>query len=44
LKYVVVGKSSGNFLEVISGLDENEVVVTNGQNNLSDNSKVVIIK
>lgn len=44
LKNIVVGKSSGNFLEVISGLDENEVVVTNGQNNLSDNSKVVIIK
>ena len=44
LKNIVVGKSSGNFLEVISGLDENEVIVTNGQNNLSDNSKVVIIK
>jgi RND family efflux transporter MFP subunit len=44
LKNIVVGKSSGNFLEVISGLDENEVVVTNGQNNLSDNSKIVVIK
>jgi len=44
LKKVVVGKSSGNFLEILSGLNENEVVVTNGQNNLSDNSKVVVIK
>lgn len=44
LKSVVVGKSSGEFLEILSGLNENEIVVTNGQNNLSDNSKVVIIK
>jgi RND family efflux transporter MFP subunit len=44
LKSVVVGRSSGEFLEILSGLDENEIVVTNGQNNLSDNSKVVIIK
>lgn len=44
LKNVVVGRSSGNFLEILSGLNENEVVVTNGQNNLSDSSKVVIIK
>jgi RND family efflux transporter MFP subunit len=44
LKNVVIGKSSGNFLEILSGLNENEIVVTNGQNNLSDNSKVVIIK
>ena len=44
LKNVVIGKTSSNFLEVISGLKENEIVVVNGQNNLSDNSKVVIIK
>ncbi len=44
IKNVVVGRSSGEFLEILSGLNENEVVVTNGQNNLSDNSKVVIIK
>ena len=44
LKSVVVGRSSGEFLEILSGLNENEIVVTNGQNNLSDNSKVVIIK
>jgi RND family efflux transporter MFP subunit len=44
LRKVVVGKSEGNFLEILSGLNENEVVVTNGQNNLSDNSIVTIIK
>ena len=44
LKNVVAGRSSGNFLEILSGLVENEIVVTNGQNNLSDNSKVAIIK
>ena len=44
LKNIVVGKTSSDFLEVISGLKENDIVVVNGQNNLSDNSKVVIIK
>lgn len=44
LRNIVVGKSSGDFIEILSGLKENETVVTNGQNNLSDNSKVVIIK
>lgn len=44
LRNVVVGKSSSNFIEILSGLNENEIVVTNGQNNLSDNTKVVIIK
>lgn len=44
LKNIVVGKSSSNFIEILAGLNENDVVVTNGQNNLSDNTKVVIIK
>jgi len=44
LRNVVIGKTSGNFLEVLSGLKENDIIVVNGQNNLSDNSKVVIIK
>ena len=44
LKKVVVGQSSGDFLEILSGLNESDVIVTNGQNNLSDNSKVTIIK
>jgi RND family efflux transporter MFP subunit len=43
LKNIVIGQISGDFLEVLSGLKENDVVVVNGQNNLSDNSKVVII-
>jgi len=44
LKNIVIGNTSGDFLEVLSGLKENDIVVVNGQNNLSDNSKVVIIK
>jgi membrane fusion protein (multidrug efflux system) len=44
LKNIVVGNSSSNFIEILSGLTENEIVVTNGQNNLSDNTKVVVIK
>lgn len=44
LKNIVVGKTSSDYIEIISGLEENEVVVTNGQNNLSDNSKVTIIQ
>lgn len=44
LKNIVIGKTSGDYLEVLSGLKENDIVVVNGQNNLSDNSKVVIIK
>lgn len=44
LRNIVVGNSSSNFIEILSGLTENEIVVTNGQNNLSDNTKVVVIK
>ncbi len=44
LRSIVVGNSSSNFIEILSGLNENDIVVTNGQNNLSDNVKVVIIK
>jgi RND family efflux transporter MFP subunit len=44
LKNIVIGKTSGNYLEVISGLQENDIIVINGQNNLSDNAKVTIIK
>ena len=44
LKNIVIGKTSSDFLQVLSGLKENDIVVVNGQNNLSDNSKVTIIK
>ncbi|HEY8399808.1 MAG TPA: efflux RND transporter periplasmic adaptor subunit, partial [Cytophagaceae bacterium] len=44
LKSIVVGEDNGNYLEVVSGLKEGEVVVTTGQINLEDGSKVAIIK
>lgn len=42
LRDIVVGKQSGNMVEVLSGLKEGESVVVNGQNNLSDNVKVIV--
>ncbi len=44
LQAVTIGRQSGNFLEVLNGVTENEMVVTNGQNNLTDNTKVSIVK
>jgi RND family efflux transporter MFP subunit len=44
LRSVVIGAQSGEFLEVQEGLKEGDVVVTNGQNNLSDSTSVVIVK
>lgn len=44
LKNIVVGNQFENSIEVISGLAVGENVVTNGQNMLSDNVKVVIQK
>jgi RND family efflux transporter MFP subunit len=44
LRNITIGRESGQLLEVLNGLDEGEMVVTSGQNNLSDNLKVVIIK
>ncbi len=40
---ITVGRDLGNNLEVLSGLNENDLVVTTGQINLSDNSPVIII-
>jgi RND family efflux transporter MFP subunit len=42
LRSVVVGEEVGRDIEIVSGLQEGEVVVVNGQNNLSDNVPVVI--
>jgi len=42
LKDVVIGSSFNNYLEVLSGLKSGETVVTNGQNNLQDNTKVSV--
>jgi RND family efflux transporter MFP subunit len=44
LRNIILGRESGQLLEVLNGLEEGEVVVTNGQNNLSDNVKVLIVK
>jgi RND family efflux transporter MFP subunit len=44
LKAITIGRQSGNLLEVLNGVAENEMVVTNGQNNLTDNIKVSIVK
>ena len=44
LRNITIGRESGQLLEVLNGLEEGEMVVTSGQNNLSDNLKVVIVK
>jgi RND family efflux transporter MFP subunit len=44
LRSVVTGKESGTNIEILSGLQEGEQVVVNGQNNLSDNASVTIRK
>ncbi len=43
LKDLVLGNSSNNNLEVLSGLNPGDVVVVNGQNNLKDNYKVKVV-
>ncbi|MEI7491603.1 MAG: efflux RND transporter periplasmic adaptor subunit [Bacteroidota bacterium] len=44
LRNITIGRESGQLLEVLNGLEEGEMVVTSGQNNLSDNLKVIIVK
>jgi len=44
LRSVVTGKDMGTNIEVLSGLQEGEQIVINGQNNLSDNAPVIIRK
>ncbi|MCU7494159.1 MAG: efflux RND transporter periplasmic adaptor subunit [Ignavibacteria bacterium] len=43
LRSVTIGNDYGNFLEVLSGISEGETVVTAGQINLADGSRVVTI-
>lgn len=43
LQPVTIGRQAGQHLEVINGLEEGDVIVTNGQYNLSNNSRVVTI-
>ena len=42
LRSVITGKETGTDIEILSGLQEGELVVVNGQNNLSDNAPVII--
>jgi RND family efflux transporter MFP subunit len=44
VRSVTVGKETGTNVEILSGLQEGEQVVVNGQNNLSDNASVIIRK
>ena len=44
LRNVVLGAEFGTSVELISGLSAGETVVVNGQNNLSDNVKVDVLK
>ncbi len=44
LKKIVVGGSNDKYIKVISGLNEGEKVIVNGQINLSDNKEIKIIK
>jgi RND family efflux transporter MFP subunit len=44
LRSIVAGKEFGTNVEVIGGLNEGEVVVVNGQNNLKDDASVIIRK
>lgn len=43
-RVITLGRESDQFLEVLNGLKEGELVVTSGQYNLSDNIKVMIVK
>jgi RND family efflux transporter MFP subunit len=42
LRSILVGKEIGTTVEVLQGLQEGEFVVTDGENNLSDNTQVVV--
>jgi len=44
IKKVSLGKSSGLYTEILSGLNEGDQLITEGQMNLEDNAKVNIIK
>lgn len=44
LRNLVIGNTSNNTLEVLSGLQEGDVIVINGQKNLKENYKVKIVQ
>jgi hypothetical protein len=43
-KYISPGKSYKNKTEILSGLKDGEIIITDGYNNVSDGSVVNIIK
>lgn len=43
LKSIVVGSGNDQYLQVISGLNENDQVIVNGQINLADGKEIKII-
>ncbi|KAF0138191.1 MAG: RND family efflux transporter MFP subunit, partial [Stygiobacter sp.] len=44
LRSIIVGKEIGTSIEVLGGLNEGEIIVINGQNNLKDNAAVIVRK
>lgn len=44
LKKITIGRDYNNYLEVLDGLKENELVITNGQINITDKSNVELVK
>lgn len=44
LKNIVVGSEAGDKIEVLQGLNENDIVVSNGQINLKDGIKITVVK
>ncbi len=44
LRSIIVRKEVGTSIEILDGLNEGEIVVVNGQNNLKDNAAVVVRK
>ena len=44
LRPITVGTDNGNYLEVLKGLNEGDQVVTTGQINLSDSTKVKVVQ
>lgn len=43
LKDITIGRQNNDYLEVVSGLNENEKVIVSGQVNLTDNKSIKII-
>lgn len=44
LHKITIGHDYNNYLEVVDGLKENELVITNGQINITDKSNVELVK